>query len=636
MKRLFRTLLIILLVPYLAGCDFLDIVPDERPTEKDAMEDYEAARRYLYSCYSFIPNIKSYKYALEFTGDELVSTVDNKPFTNFRRGNYTPSNTIISNWTAYYNGIRQCYLFLANMDRVPNWPSNELRQDYEAQAKFLIAYYHFRLCREYGPVILMKEIGDLNTPTNEFAARSPYEECVDFICNKFEEAASVLPPSRTGSEYGLATSTAAYALIAEMRLFAASPLFNGNSEYYANFKDKDGKPLMPLEYDANKYAVAKAAYERAITFAIDNNYDLYRNTAYNEGNTEPLDPTQHCLRSIMLEDANQEIIMSDSREEGLYDLHTGSLPHCAPSAFGSHGVTLSMVDRFYTKNGLPIEADPEFDMNSKLDIVTIDEEHGNIGEVGKPTLKQNLDREPRFYAWVGFQNGFYELKSDASGPYAKDASYQKYSNNEGSKWVCNFLIGGNCSRGKTVSSARGTDYCLSCYLNKKVVNPAYVVKSSISTPPQSPWPIIRLAALYLGYAEVCVETGDLDIAKRYLNFVRDRAGIPPVEKSWEEIAGRKLDQNLLREIVRRERLIELYLEGYQVWDVRRWKVADQYLAGMERGLNTMATTMEEFVQVQDIREYKFETPKNYLMPIPQSEINKNPNLIQNIGYDVEK
>lgn len=634
MKDFFKHILILLFIPCLVACDFLDIVPDERPTEKDAMEDYEAARRFLYSCYSYLPNLKSYKYCLEFTADELISTVDNKPFTIFKRGNYTPSNTVISNWTTYYNGIRQCYLFLVNMGNVPNWPSEQLRLDYESQVKFLIAYYHYRLCREYGPIILLREIGDLDTPIDKFAARSPYDECVEFICNSLEEAAKGLPATRTGTEYGLVTSTAAYALIAEMRLFAASPLYNGNSEYYADFKDKEGNPLISLNYDANKYVVAKAAFEKAINFATSNGYSLYENTSYNSGNIEPLDPTQHCLRHIIIEPGNSEIIMSDSREEGLYDLHTGSLPHCSPSAFGSHGPTLTMIDRFYTKNGLPIEADPYFDMEGKMDIVTIDEAHGDIGEVGKPTMKQNLDREPRFYAWIGFQNGFYELKSDASGPYSKDESYKKYSNSKGSKLVCDFLIGGNCSRGKTVASARATDYSLSCYMNKKVVNPAYVVKSSIQMPPQSPWPLIRLAGLYLGYAEVCVETGDLDNAKKYLNMIRQRAGIPTVEESWEQIAGKALDQDLLRDIVRRERLLEFYLEGSQFWDIRRWKVADKYLAIRERGMNTLATTMEEFVQVQELPYiYKFATPKNYLMPIPQSEINKNPNLIQNIGYD---
>lgn len=140
--------------------------------------------------------------------------------------------------------------------------------------------------------------------------------------------------------------------------------------------------------------------------------------------------------------------------------------------------------------------------------------------------------------------------------------------------------------------------------------------------------------MYLGYAEVCVETGDLGNAKKYLNLVRQRAGIPTVEESWVQIAKKTLNKELMRDIVRRERLIEFYLEGQQFWDVRRWKIADKFLGIREKGLNTLATTIEDMVQIQDLPyDNKFATPKNYLMPIPQGEINKNPNLVQNVGYD---
>lgn len=468
MKNLYKILLVMLLCPCLVACDFLDIVPDERPTENDAMEDYEAARRYLYSCYSFLPNPKAYQSNLEWaTADEVISTLDDFTFSVFKRGVYTPSNTVISHWSAYYNGIRQCYLFLQNMDRVPNWPSEKLRLDYESQVKFLIAYYHYLLCKEYGPIILVPEMADLSTSVDAFAARSSYDECVEFICSRLDESTNNLPAVRSGVEYGLATSTAAYALIAKMRLSAASPLFNGNSEYYADLKNKDGKFLMPLEYDANKWIVAKEAFEKAITFATSNGYDLYRNTGYDIGNKEPLDPTQHCLRNLIVEPGNSEIIMADCRGEGMWDIQNASLPNIEPAAYGSHGPTLTMIDRFYTKNGLPIEDDPSFNMAEKMKIVSIDEAHGDIGEVGQLTMKQNLDREHRFYAWIAFQGGFYELKGDASCRYSQDASYQKYSNGEKSKFVCDFLIGGNCSRGKTIDAARSTNYSWTCYLNKK-------------------------------------------------------------------------------------------------------------------------------------------------------------------------
>lgn len=98
---------------------------------------------------------------------------------------------------------------------------------------------------------------------------------------------------------------------------------------------------------------------------------------------------------------------------------------------------------------------------------------------------------------------------------------------------------------------------------------------------QYPWPIIRLADLYLAYAEACVETNDLETAKQYLNKVRERAGIPTVETAWSGVAA--LDQTKLRQIVRQERMNELYLENQNFWDMRRWLLAGQYFNVKAKG-----------------------------------------------------
>ena len=338
---------------------------ESRPTDEEAMKDYEAARRYLYSCYSYLPRANNLSDNMELlTADELISTTDNFKFFDFMRGNYTPSNPILSHWTQFYNGIRHCYLFLENIDRVSNWPSADVKLDFESQGKFLIAYYHYRLCREYGPIILLDRIGDLGTPVGEYKARSSYDACVEFICKTLEEAAEGLPATRSGRDYGLFTSTAAYALSAKMRLFAASPLYNGNSEYYSDFKDADGNPLIAINYDSQKWETAKAALKKAIDFAHSNGYNLYRNTTYNEGNLEPLDPTQHCLRNIMIEAGNPEIIMADCRSEYYWDVQNASFPYSRNVTFSSHGPSLTMLDRFYTKNGLLPEKDPSFPAKS--------------------------------------------------------------------------------------------------------------------------------------------------------------------------------------------------------------------------------------------------------------------------------
>lgn len=112
-------------------------------------------------------------------------------------------------------------------------------------------------------------------------------------------------------------------------------------------------------------------------------------------------------------------------------------------------------------------------------------------------------------------------------------------------------------------------------------------------------------------------------------MVRDRAGIPAVEKSWEGIAT--LDQDKLREIVRRERRIELYLENHNFYDIRRWGEAE-VLGKRPLGLSVEQTDLRLFGQPKEVEVARYFIPAQYLMPLPVSEINKNPNLVQNPGY----
>ena len=142
--------------------------------------------------------------------------------------------------------------------------------------------------------------------------------------------------------------------------------------------------------------------------------------------------------------------------------------------------------------------------------------------------------------------------------------------------------------------------------------------------------MFRLAELYLNYAEACGECNDLTEAKKYLNYVRERAGIPKVEVSWDGIA--ELTQDKLREIVHQERLIELYLENHNFWDIRRWGIAET-LGEQPKGLSVQAKTITEFAKPVSVDVQRRFIPAHYLMPLPISEINKNPNMVQNPGYD---
>lgn len=98
------------------SCNYLDIVPDENATEEDAFKNPKAAERYLYSCYSYIPDPRAGSNCLDlFTGDEVVTPWEHETFGKFVHGDYTPSNPVINYWNDLYKGLRQCYLFKENI-----------------------------------------------------------------------------------------------------------------------------------------------------------------------------------------------------------------------------------------------------------------------------------------------------------------------------------------------------------------------------------------------------------------------------------------------------------------------------------------------------------------------------------------
>ena len=141
-------------------------------------------------------------------------------------------------------------------------------------------------------------------------------------------------------------------------------------------------------------------------------------------------------------------------------------------------------------------------------------------------------------------------------------------------------------------------------------------------------------------AEILIEldalentTGRLEEAKGLIDKIRVRAGIPTIDEAWKK-ANHPEKANTaegLREIVRRERQIEFYLENQRFWDLRRWKDAG-ILGEKVWGMNIEGDTDETFfvpTELQNIRTFK---QAQYLMPIPMTETNKVPHIVQNPGY----
>ncbi|MNL07046.1 SusD family protein [compost metagenome] len=89
----------------------------------------------------------------------------------------------------------------------------------------------------------------------------------------------------------------------------------------------------------------------------------------------------------------------------------------------------------------------------------------------------------------------------------------------------------------------------------------------------------------------------------------------------------------MRDLIRNERRIEMAFEEQRFWDIRRWKIAEIVLNQPVRGVSITKNANGTFSYLyKDIASSVFDARKNYLFPIPYSEIQTNANMTQNPGY----
>ena len=635
MKKYFLYLFLLISGASFTGCDYLDIMPDERADEADAYKDKDAALRFLYSCYGYMPQPNLSQSSLDFmTGDEVVTAFEHETFANFPKGNFTAANPVISYWNTLYGGIRQSYKLMNNLDKVPGLEA-DIKDEFIGELNFLVGYYHMLLMRCYGPVIIVQEEVDVNTKPENYLGRSTLQQTVDFITGQFDLAANNanLPEKRKGVDTGRATKTAALALKAYTLMYYASPLFNGNSELSEDLRNVDGSELISPTYDATRWEKARDAYKTAIDACEKAGFALFDTEELKIENKFPENKTLRILRANLCTKVkyNKEEIWTMNSDEGYYGLQKKSMPFVDEQNYNGVAPTMNMLRRFYTNRGLPYNVDPNTKDMDEFQTVFLDSAKANvtfanntsalIGKEGGQTSQINLNREPRYYAWISFQNGFYEV---TNASYNEGYPHEQMI--EDLQVITDFTKNGNCGR-----KNRNNNYSPTGFLNKKGIHPDNQCARNGITLNKYPWPLIRLSELYLGYAECLAECGDAAGAMEAINPIRLRAGIPTVQDSWA-IVGKTPSAEEMIDIVRQERQIELYLENQNFWDMRRWKLADKYFGKKHTGMNINGNSIEDYSQETEVPFLRTFQPNHWLLPIPAQDVNNNHNLVQNPGY----
>ena len=641
MKRLYIILLLAAFLPISCG-DFLDVVPDNVATIDNAFTNRYNAEKFLFTCYSYIPNPTNISTNPAFFGGyemwmvndyetyRYVQGAANQYAYFMARDGQSANSPYINMWEGLRGGvdlwtaIRDCNIFLENIN-LP-YDLDELDRDrWIAEVKFLKAYYHFYLFRLYGPIPIVDKNLPVSAGVEEVAVyRNTVDEVTNYIVKLLDEAAAVLPNiiENQTEEMGRITKPIALALKAKVLTLAASPLFNGNSNY-ANVVDNRGIHLFPQEYDANKWSLAATAIKEAIDCAEQNGAALYYLPANNLNELSEATKAKLNIRGSITERWNTEIIWGSTQStSGLQKSlsHRQNSLTAVSSYVASVGnPTISTVERFYSKNGVPIEEDNSWDYANRYDTRTATADEKFLIKQGYTTAKLNFDREIRYYASLYFDGSIvYGNGVNTETDYSK-VNYTPMKNGSMSGRFVNYMY-----------SATG-------YGIKKLVHPYSVVGNTTYTNYEYAFPMIRLADLYLLYAEALNEVKDSpdDEVYYYIDKVRERASLGGVVESWANYSSaptKPSTKSGMRDIIHQERLNELAFEGQSYWDLLRWKEAQKEFSKPLQGWNVLGKDEADYYQIKTVFEPKAFTIKNYLQPIRNYELSVNDNLVQNYGW----
>ncbi len=639
MKLKIKTLVLFTLaIVALTSCEkYLDIVPDGTQELNLLFNRKETAYNALANCYSYLPQNDGTYSSYVLLSDELTVPVPKETDAiRVMKGQQTVSNPLMGYWSGFgaigkgqgslWEGIRSCNILIDNIDFVVDMNQSEKNQ-WKAEVAFLKAYYHFLLLSNYGPIPII----DVNLPIDASdeevrVKRNPIDECFSYIVNTIDEAIVNLPERIVGNnDLGRIDKVIAKALKARVLLYSASPLFNGNSEFYANFVNEDGVPFFNQSVDDSKWQMAAEAAKEALDAALAQGISIYYYTdtppTFDTNNFQlKLVRDQYNIRFSITEPWNKELVWGNSSpvtNGQFWQIQSPALmkdpsSSAVQAAWQWLSPTLRMAETYYTKNGLPIHEDKNFDYSNRYDLTTIAFNQRFYAQVANRTAKLNLDREPRFYASLGFDRGI--------------------NRTWGSIWNLKMRSGEQHGRVANTGDFLETGYALKKLVHQDTEGDAY--NKAISYP----WPMIRLSELYLNYAEALNEfSGPSEDVYDALNIIRRRAGIPSVQDAWSNpdnaiTVNKHLSKEGLREIIQQERSIELAFEAHRYYDVRRWKQAEQYFTTSIKGWSINEDSEANYYQIREIGQRSFNSPRDYFQPIGFTEMSRNPNLIQNPGW----
>lgn len=499
-----------------------------------------------------------------------------------------------NNWSY----IRGCFLVKENIDKVPDMGS-EMKNYIKAEATGLIAYRYMGMFYRYGGLPIVRKSFEATDDLN--IKRESLQTTLEYILELCDEAYNGLPVGDwSADKTGRLTKGAVLAIKARALMYAARPLFNNSTPYIDN--GENNNLVCFGNEDVTRWQNAITANEAVLTWANSNGYTLINTGGAGAGKPNPKALDDYGTATST--PANREVLLaykinSTNQYESpgsalFYYLHTS--PYWTNNRWDTDliGLLTNFLEIYYKNDGS-------------------DQQWPKVGDTTPRDASDWLQRIPQMEARCLADNIFPGFDA------YNNLGVYNYSAQGWGRSTAN--SGKEGSFPQAISSGKGCGFPVKFY---------YRAESRVWFEP----PLFRLAETYLNLAEAYNEVGNSAKALENLNRVHNRAGLPSVAET---------DKGRLREIIQREKAIEFYNENHRYYDVKHWKhkdIANGIIGGTMRelqfkikasasGSNNLAVNLESYWDA--VSYVSFWSPKMYLEPIPQSEVNKGI-TVQNPGY----
>ena len=579
-----------------------------------------------------------------------------------------------NSWPWSYVAIRQASVFIHNAHA-----NDELTQDeidvLIGEAHFLRGYFYWLLIRKYGPVPIMPDEGaDFSESYDNLSyPRNTFDECVDFICKDMIEAAKRLPDRRDNLNSARPTKGAALAVRAKVLTYAASPLYNGNTEM-ADFTDKTGRQLISQQYDERKWAVAAAAGKDFLDYndqagvykihtvgirktAEDTSYpttiippkcEPYSSQNFPDGwaDIDPFESYRSVFNGELSMAENEEVIFTRGQnnrtnnlipdgQEGSVEIGVKDLvKHQLPNSLGGwniHGVTQKQCDAYAMADGTPYDREKvmaQYGPGNEFTTINNKALHPYDHLPDNGIYMGYANREPRFYASVAYSGTIWPGASTTEDRYHNQQIFYYRGEQDGRV----------NSNERWVNTGIGV---------MKYVHPYDINVGNNASIRDKADPALRYADLLLLYAEALNNlttsyeiaswdgtqtytiSRDVNEMHRGVKPVRMRAGVPDYT---DEVYA---DRDQFFNAIVHERQIEFFAENQRYFDLRRWKIAEEHEAEQIYGCNTLMDRRNALQFYNPVRVPKLQTSfsrRQYFWPVSWDELRRNKNLTQAPGW----